>query len=81
MSVDVQPELIDRLIDVYCDWRHRCNDVQVASEHLTAARSAQRERAFAAYEAALDREEAASAVYAKQARLVARAAASAITAA
>lgn len=70
MAVDVAPEVVDRLMELYCDWREECLEVHVAYEHFSAASPAERSLAFAVYEAALDREEAACEAYARQIRLV-----------
>ena len=70
MAVDIAPGIVDHLMDLYCDWREECLDVHVAYEHFTAAPTAERSLAFAAYEAALDREQAACEAYATQIRLV-----------
>ena len=66
MSVQVEPELVDRLIELYCDWRSECWAVRTAYEQFTAAPPEDRALAYAAYWAALDREEAAADVYAEQ---------------
>jgi hypothetical protein len=57
-------------MDLYCDWREECLEVHLAYEHFTTARPAERSLAYAAYEAALDREEAACDAYATQIRMV-----------
>lgn len=72
MAVDVAPEVVDRLMELYCDWREHCLDVQGAYERFTAATPAERSLAFAAYQAALDLEEAACEAYATQILLVTR---------
>jgi len=70
MAVDVAPGVVDRLMELYGDWRGQCLQVHAAYEHFTAASPAERSLMFAAYEAALDREEAACQAYATQIRLV-----------
>lgn len=62
------PELADRLIELYCDWRNRCQDVRAAYHHFTTASGADRTAAFAVYMAALDREQSAADAYAEQMR-------------
>lgn len=66
----VPPELVDRMIDLYCDWRTGCSEVQAAYERFLGAASSDRGAAFAAYTAALDREEAVCESYAEQVRLI-----------
>jgi hypothetical protein len=64
MILKTRPELTDQLIEFYCDWRMRCEDVRTTYAHFTTAPAAKRAMAFAAYEAALDREESAADAYA-----------------
>jgi hypothetical protein len=64
VSSQARPELIDAVMDVYVDWREECIALRNAYEHWSSVRVAERELAFAAYRAALDREDRASAVYA-----------------
>lgn len=71
MSAKVPSELIDRLIELYCDWRSQCWNVRAAYAQLTAATAGDRAVAYAAYLAALDREESAADVYAQQVTRVA----------
>jgi hypothetical protein len=68
MIRDRRPELTDQLIELYCDWRMRCEDVHATYEHFTNAQKPDRFVAFAAYEAALDQEECAADAYAGQIR-------------
>ena len=70
MAVDVAPGVVDRLMELYRDWREECLEVHAAYKHFTAASPAERSLVFAAYEAALDPEEAACKAYATQIRLV-----------
>lgn len=65
MSANVGPELVDRLIDLYCDWRTACSEVRTAYGQLTAAAAEERARAYAVFGAALDREESAAGEYAR----------------
>jgi hypothetical protein len=69
-GVYVRPDLVDRLIELYCDWRTACAEVQAAYDRFSDAPALERAVAFAAYEAALDREESACEFYASQIRLV-----------
>jgi hypothetical protein len=54
----------DALIDLYVEWREECSEVQLAYERWREASRDERAAAFAAYDAALDREERASDIYA-----------------
>lgn len=71
MELAVSPDLIDRLLALYCDWREECTEVQAAYERFSRASTPDRGLAFAAYTAALDREDSASEEYAAQVRLIA----------
>lgn len=71
-ATEIRPELIDRLIELYCDWRTGCAAVRAAYDRFVQAPSADRAAAFAAYNTALDREEDACASYAAQVRLLQR---------
>jgi hypothetical protein len=51
------------LMDVYADWREETSALEDAYERWSSAPEADRALAFAAYKAALDREEQASIVY------------------
>jgi len=62
--------LVDRLIELYCDWRTACGEVRGAYEQFRRACAADRELAFAAYAAALDREQSACEDYAAQIRVI-----------
>jgi len=64
MSTEIRPELIDRMIELYCDWRTACWDARTAYEWFLDAPARDRAAAFAAYTAALDREESACESYA-----------------
>jgi hypothetical protein len=60
--------LADALIDLYVAWREECFTLELAYERWRAAAKEDREAAFAAYTAALDREERASDMYADRIR-------------
>ncbi|MBV8990206.1 MAG: hypothetical protein JO372_16770 [Solirubrobacterales bacterium] len=62
--------LIDQLLEFYCVWRAECAAVHTTYEQFAAAAPSERTLAFAAYLAALDREESAAQVYADQIALV-----------
>jgi hypothetical protein len=66
MSTEIRPDLVDRLIELYCDWRTDCWDVRAAYGRFLEASRPDRAVAFAAYTAALDQEESACDAYAAQ---------------
>jgi hypothetical protein len=66
----IRPDLVDRMMELYCDWRAECGEVQAAYERFLSASASDRALAFAAYTAALDRERSASEAYAAQIRLI-----------
>lgn len=70
--IDVHPLLVDRLMELYCDWRTECAAVRVAYELFADARDTERALAHAAYDAALDRERSAADAYEAQVRLITR---------
>jgi hypothetical protein len=72
VRAQVRPELIDVMMDVYVDWREECIALRNAYERWSSVRLAERKLAFAAYRAALDREDRASAVYADLVKSVER---------
>jgi hypothetical protein len=69
-GAEIRPDLIDRMIELYCDWRTACAEVQAAYERFCDVRVSDRSMAFAAYAAAIDREELACESYAEQIRLI-----------
>ena len=71
MSARAPAHLVDRLIELYCEWRSVCWEVRSAYEQFTAANADDRALAYAAYQAALDREESAAGAYAEQTTRVA----------
>ena len=66
LDAQVRPEAIDRLIELYCDWREECVVVHATYERFSSAATDNRALAFAAYTAALDREASASRSYEEQ---------------
>jgi hypothetical protein len=72
MAREVRPQLLDAMIDSYVDWREECRALVEAYELWESGSSGDREIAFAAYRAALDREQQASLVYAERCDRVAR---------
>jgi len=54
---------IDALVDSYVEWREECETVETAYERWTQSERSKRGLAYAAYRAALDREEKAAASY------------------
>jgi hypothetical protein len=71
MSAQVPDHLVDRLIELYCEWRTECWEVRSAYERFTSATAGDCALAYGAYLAALDREESAAGVYAEQTARVA----------
>jgi hypothetical protein len=70
LSAQVHPDLVDRMIDLYCDWRTDCAEVRAAYERFLNTSACDRTPAFAAYLAALDREQSACESYAEQVRVI-----------
>jgi hypothetical protein len=71
MSPRVPDHLVDRLIELYCQWRTECWEVRSAYARFISATAEDRALAYGAYLAALDREESAAGVYAEQTTRVA----------
>jgi hypothetical protein len=59
----IRSEEADELIALYCDWREECVLVQAAYERFSASGAPDRTLAFAAFAAALEREESAAQAY------------------
>lgn len=74
MIPDTRPELTDHLIQLYCDWRMRCEEVRTTYGRLNGAPKEQRSLLYAAFHAALDREGSAADAYAQQIRRLSAAA-------
>jgi hypothetical protein len=72
MSAQVKPESVDRLIELYCDWRTECSEVRAAYERFTDVPGDERALADVVYHATLDREESAADEYARQLMRVAQ---------
>jgi hypothetical protein len=70
VGIHIRRDVVDRLIELYCDWRTVCAEVQAAYERFLDSEPRDRTMAFAAYSAALDREQCTSEAYARQVRLV-----------
>ena len=68
MTRERERRLADVLIELYVAWREECLTVELAYDRWRAAAKEDREAAFAAYTAALDREERASDMYAARIR-------------
>jgi hypothetical protein len=64
MSKQPDKHLVDDAVDAYVDWREECLGVRDAYDRWTHAPKVDAASAFAAYRAALDREERASEIYA-----------------
>ena len=60
---ELPPSVVDGFLESWVRWREACADVRSAYESWGTCKSAQRPLAFAAYCAALDREEQAAGVY------------------
>jgi hypothetical protein len=69
-SAPICSELVDRMIELYCDWRTACSEVQAAYERFRRTSARDRAAAFAAYAAALDQEQCTCESYADQVRLI-----------
>jgi hypothetical protein len=69
-TVEIDPKLVDRLIELYCDWRVAHAQAAGAYERFSTAPVPDRTLAFAAYGAALDREQCACEAYAAHIHLV-----------
>jgi hypothetical protein len=65
MSDGIHDTLIDDLMEAYVDWCEECAAVEAAYRRWSGSVSAGAAGAFAAYVEALDREELASAEYAR----------------
>jgi hypothetical protein len=66
----VDDVLVDRMIDLYCEWRTACAEVRAAYERFCQAYASDRALAFAAYAAALDREQSVCEDYAGQIHVI-----------
>jgi hypothetical protein len=65
-----QQHMVELALDAYMAWREECGAVRAAYLTWRGARAAEAAPAFAAYAAALDREELAAKLYADLARRV-----------
>jgi hypothetical protein len=72
MRKRIRESVLDEMIDCYVDWRQASEQVESAYRRWAIARSPHMSRAFAAYAAALDREEVASIAYAQVIRRILR---------
>jgi hypothetical protein len=70
VNAQIRPEPLDELTEMYVEWREECSGLTSAYRRWLNAQAADRDLAFAAYRAALDREEQASVTYAKRVALV-----------
>jgi hypothetical protein len=70
MAAPIRPDLIDEMLDAYMGWRRECVTVRTAYREWSTGPGPDRRLAFAAYRAALDREQQASLVYADCSRRV-----------
>jgi hypothetical protein len=70
-SSNLEPTLaVDRLLELYCEWRTTCWDVRTAYGRFCTVRACERPLAYAAYEGALDREELVARAYADHVALM-----------
>jgi hypothetical protein len=70
-SSNLEPTLaVDRLVELYCEWRTACWAVRSAYDGFCAARASDRSLAYAAYAGALDREELVALAYADHVSLM-----------
>jgi hypothetical protein len=70
-SSNLEPALaVDRLVELYCEWRTACWDVRAAYGRCCTVRACERSLAYAAYEGALDREELVARAYADHVALM-----------
>jgi hypothetical protein len=65
MNAHTQAWLVDEAVDAYVDWREECATVRDAYERWRRAAAVGAGSAFAAYRAAVDREERAADIYAE----------------
>jgi hypothetical protein len=72
MKTAVRAEVIDEAIDAYVEWREECLFLVDAYQRWLSEADRDRRLAFAAYRAALDREQQASSVYESRCDRVAR---------
>jgi hypothetical protein len=61
---------VDRLLELYCEWRMSCWDVRATYGRFCTVCAGDRPLAYAAYAAALDREESVARAYADHVSLV-----------
>jgi hypothetical protein len=70
--VGLRDRLVDAFIESYVEWREGCDDLQRAYQRWVGSAPVDRELAFRAYRAALDREEKAALVHEQRADQLAR---------
>jgi hypothetical protein len=70
LTTEIRSDVVDELISLYCNWRTQSAEVTAAYRRVSSAGPPDRGLAFAAYWAALDREESAADAYASQVRLI-----------
>jgi hypothetical protein len=70
ITAHIRSDMIDALIDLYCDWREECTEVRAAYERLSNTPRSDRPLAYAAYAAALDREGSAAGAYEAHVKLL-----------
>jgi hypothetical protein len=70
LTTEIRSDPVDELISLYCNWRTTCAEVAATYRRFSGASPSERALAFAAYGAALDREESAADAYASQIGLI-----------
>jgi hypothetical protein len=71
-GIGLRERLIDAFVESYLEWREGCEDLERAYQRWTGSAPLDRDLAFLAYHAALDREEKAAHVYELRADELAR---------
>ena len=72
LSGDWRDPLVDAYIESYVEWREECVHLRGAYDRWVISGALDRDLAFRAYRAALDREERGAVVYELRAELLAR---------
>jgi hypothetical protein len=70
--IGLRERLVDAFIESYLEWREGCDDLERAYQRWTGSATVDRDLAFLAYRAALDREEKAAHVHEMRAGELAR---------
>jgi hypothetical protein len=70
--IGLRERLVDAFVESYVEWREGCDDLERAYQRWAGSAPVDRELAFLAYRAALDREEKAAHVHELRADALAR---------